>query len=293
MLYKMKRYWGLYALMLPILCYFSVVVFWPLVKAVIVSFQNFGIFGFESWAGLENYRALINDTEFWQAALNTIIIALGVTIFGFSLPVLVAIALADLSNFYAKRFFQTVIYLPNLFSWVIIIGIWIKLLAPLGLVNSILMELSLIDAPITFFSSSFWARPVLIAQTVWKDIGYHSIIYLAAIMTINPELYDAADLEGASMWKKARYITLPALIPTMKIVFLLTLLGSLRTFDVALLMENGIIKPKIETLALYTYNQAFNQFNISLANASGVILISMAIFLSIITRPLTKAAKED
>ncbi len=293
MLYRMRKHWGLYALMAPILCYFGIVVFWPLTKAFIVSFQNFGIFGFESWAGFENYKILFNDIDFWQAALNTIIIALGVTIFGFSLPVIIAIALADLSKMSAKRFFQTVIYLPNLFSWVIIIGIWIKLLAPTGLVNSILMNLSIIDAPITFFSSAAWARPVLIAQTVWKDIGYHSIIYLASIMTINPELYDAAELEGSSMWQKARYITLPALVPTMKIVFLLTLLGSLRTFDVALLMENGIVKTKIETLALYTYNQAFSHFNISLANASGVILIFMAIFLSIITRPLTKPKKED
>ncbi len=293
MLYPIKKYWGLYALMAPILCYFGIVVFWPLTKAFIVSFQNFGIFGFENWAGLQNYITLINDPDFWQAALNTIIIALGVTIFGFSLPVIIAIALADLSRLSAKRFFQTIIYLPNLFSWVIIIGIWIKLLAPAGLVNTLLMELSVIDAPITFFSSTVWARPVLIAQTVWKDIGYHAIIYLAAIMTINPELYDAAELEGAPMWQKARFITVPALIPTMKIVFLLTLLGSLRTFDVALLMENGIVKPKIETLALYTYNQAFNHFNISLANASGVILIFMAIVLSIITRPLTKANKED
>ena len=279
----------LYGMIAPVLLYFIIFVFYPLYQGAVISFQEFGLLGAMGFAGLENYYMIFEDPDFIQATTNTIIISAGLTIFGTMIPLVPAIALNEIMQVMAKRFFQTVIYLPNLFSWVIILGIWMNVLSPIGLLNSFLISLGVIDAPIMFFSSEEWARPLLIAQTVWKDMGYNAVIYLAALISINPEMYEAAEMDGANVWQKISRITLPQLFPTIKIVFLLMLVGSLRTFDMAFLMSNGLTEAKINTLAVYIYDMGLQRMDLGVANAAGIVLLFISVVLALMVQRVVKS----
>ena len=287
--HRLYRYMPFYGMLLPIMLWFLVFLFYPLMKGVIISFQEYGLLGATGYSGLENYRYIFGDPVFYQSLMNTIVLSLGITLLGFIVPIVPAIALNEIMQVLAKRFFQTVIYLPNLFSWVIILGIWMNVLSPIGLLNSLLMSAGFIEEPIMFFSDESFARPLLILQTVWKDMGYNAVIYLAALISINPELYEAAEMDGANVWQKITRITIPQLYPTMKIVFLVTLLGSMRTFDSAFLMGNGLTESKLTTLAVYVYETGVLQFQMGLANAAGVILLFISVVLALLVQRLLKS----
>lgn len=287
--HRLYRYMPLYGMLLPIMLWFLVFLFYPLMKGIVISFQEYGLLGSIGFIGLENYHYVFSDPMFYQSLINTIILSLGITLLGFTVPLVPAIALNEIMRVMAKRFFQTVIYLPNLFSWVIILGIWMNVLSPIGLLNSVLMSVGFIEEPIMFFSHESFAQPLLILQTVWKDMGYNAVIYLAALISINPELYEAAEMDGASVWQKITRITIPQLYPTMKIVFLVTLLGSMRTFDSAFLMSNGLTESKLTTLAVYVYETGVLQFQMGLANAAGVILLLISIVLALLVQKLLKS----
>ena len=284
-----KRNLPLYAMLAPILIYFAVFVFYPMVQGVLISLQEFGLLGSMGYVGFENYHMILDDPYFFRALINTLVICAGLTFFGTLIPLIPAIALNEIAQMVAKRFFQTVIYLPNLFSWVIILGIWMNVMSPIGMLNTFLIYLGVISEPIMFFASEAWARPLLIAQTVWKDLGYNALIYIASLIAINPELYEAADMDGANTWQKIRRITLPQLYPTMKIVFLLMLVGSLRTFDMAFLMSNGLTEAKIDTLAVYIYDTGIQQLQMGTANAAGVFLMVISIVLALLVQRITKS----
>ncbi|MCL6269642.1 ABC transporter permease subunit [Sansalvadorimonas sp. 2012CJ34-2] len=284
----LKKYAPLYVLITPIIIYFCVFIFYPLSQAFYISIQEFGLLGSSGFVGLDNYYTIFDDSDFLQVIENTIVLSLGITFFGFTLPIIPAIALVEITQMAAKRWFQTLIYLPNLFSWVIIIGIWMTFLSPAGSLNSVLISLGIIDAPILFFANEDYARGMIVFQTVWKDIGYTTVIYFSAILSINTDLYEAAEMDGATVWQKIWNITIPQLYPTMKIVFLITLLGSLRTFDSAYLMSNGLISHKITTLALYVYEQGILEFDLGIANAAGVILLIIAISLALAVQKITR-----
>ena len=279
----------LYAMISPILVYFAVFVFYPMVQGILISLQEFSLLGSMGYIGLENYRIILDDPYFFRAIVNTLVICAGLTFFGTFIPLIPAIALTEITREFARRFFQTVIYLPNLFSWVIILGIWMNVMSPIGMLNSFLQGIGLINEPIMFFASETWARPLLIAQTVWKDMGYNALIYIASLISINPELYEAAEMDGASTWQKICRITLPQLYPTMKIVFLLMLVGSLRTFDMAFLMSNGLTEAKIDTLAVYIYDMGIRQMEMGLANAAGVVLMVISITLALLVQKIVKS----
>jgi putative aldouronate transport system permease protein len=194
--------------------------------------------------------------------------------------------LAEIAPEWLKRALQTTIYTPYLLSWVIIIGIWVNTLSPIGLVNSVLVEIGLIQQPISFFAHPDWARPLVIGQTVWRDMGFHALIYLAALLSLNPDIIDAADIDGANGWQKIRDHALPHLRPMIGVVFIITLQGSLHTFDSAFLMLNGRTAEQITTLAIYSYQRGLMQFDLGMATAAGVVLLVLCLAVAAVTRLL-------
>ena len=246
-----------------------------------------------TFVGWDNYAKVFSTPAVWQAIWNTLIIAAGITIVGTLLPILPAIALLQITPDWLKRGFQTAIYTPYLLSWVIIVGIWLNTLSPVGLVNSVLEGVGLIDAPINFFADPFWARPMVIGLTVWKDVGFHALIYLAALLSLSPDILEAADIDGANDYKKIRDILLPHLMPMIKVVFLITLLGSLRTFDSAFLMLNGRTADQIRTLAIFTYERGILNFDLGLASAAGVVLLVVSLMISAFAQVVTRTEREN
>ena len=281
-----RIYWPFYLMVAPVLIYFTLFLFWPMLQGILISFQKFGLLGSQGFIGFENYQKVFTDRTIIQALTNTLLISAGITFFGTLLPIIPAIALAEVTPKSARLSFQTVIYTPYLLSWVIIIGIWMNTLSPIGLVNSILMQLDLIGRPIPFFSHPTYARPMVVGLTVWKDMGFIALIYYSALMSLNTDLIEAAELDGANGWHKIRDVLVPHLVPVIRVVFLITLLGSLRTFDSAFLMLNGRTASSIRTLAVFTYERGILRFDLGLASAAGVLLLALSITLAFLVRRL-------
>jgi len=293
MLERIRRHWVLYVLIAPILIYFCAFLFYPMAQGIYLSFQKAGLLGPVGFIGLENYAKVFSTPMVWQAIWNTLILAAGITILGVILPIIPAIALVQVVPDWLKRSLQTIIYTPYLFSFVIIIGIWLNTLSPIGLVNTVLLETGLISQPITFFSDPFWARPMVIGLTVWKDMGFHALIYLAALLSLSPDILEAADIDGANDFKKIRDIILPHLMPMIKVVFLITLLGSLRTFDSAFLMLNGRTADQIRTLAIFTYERGILNFDLGVASAAGVVLLAVSLLIAGLARLFLRNEEDE
>ncbi|WP_100401355.1 ABC transporter permease subunit [Bacillus sp. FJAT-42315] len=282
-----QKHFSLYLMFLPIFLYFCVFSFYPLIRGFIMSLQEFRVIGDRPFIGLENYKTVLADPMFWQTFKNTIIIGGGVLLVGFIAPIIVAVLLNEVLNMVFKRFVQTVIYLPHLFSWVVVGGIWIFMLSPDGgLVNSFLTAIG--KERVHFLADLDYVRDIMVLSATWKDMGYNCIIYLAAIVAINPTLYEAARIDGAKRWHEIRYITIPQLIPTMKIVLLLNLMGILRIFDQIFIMRNPATANKVDVLMVYIYEKGILGFQMGVAAAASFIIILITLLLVLITRKVTK-----
>jgi putative aldouronate transport system permease protein len=276
---RMRRYAWLYLMILPVLVYFALFVYWPLVQGVISSFQETKLLGATSWVGTENYREAVDTPQFWQVVRNTVIIGGGIIVLGFFPPILVALALNELLSLTFKKIAQTTVYLPHLFSWVVIAGMWMYILAPSGgIVNETIKALG--GEPIRFFTSPGWARSLMIGLPIWRDMGYYAIIYLAAITSISPSLYEAARVDGASRFQQTWQITLPMLKPTMLVVFMLNTLGMLRIFDQIFIMRNNVIKRQVDVLMTYVYDIGILQSKLGLASAISVMVLGATLLMT-------------
>ena len=279
---RLRPHLWLYLLIAPALVYFALFVFLPLGQGVLYSFYKANLGGLRGFVGLDNYFKVLASPVFVQATINTLLLAAGITVFGTALPIIPAIALAEVTPDWLKRLMQTTIYTPYLLSWVIIVGVWSNTLSPIGLVNSILIWAHVIDRPIAFFSTPIWSRPLVIALTVWKDVGFHALIYYSALLSLDEDLLDAAALDGAGGWSKIRYIVLPHLRPMIALVALLTLQGSLHTFDSVFLMLNGRTSDQILTLAVFSYQRGVLQFDLGMASASAAALLLLCLAVAAI-----------
>jgi putative aldouronate transport system permease protein len=188
-----------------------------------------------------------------------------------------------------KKFAQMVIYIPHLFSWVVVAGIWIYLLSPdTGLVNIIFQHISGDQVP--FLTKGSLARLVFILTAVWKDVGFNCILFLAAIVGINPNLYEAARVDGAGRFRQAIHITLPQLVPTMKVVFLLMIVSILRIFEQVYFMRNPVISPKVDVLMTYVFDKGLKEFQMGIATAASILVLIATLVLTIGVR---KAIRYD
>ena len=289
----MKTHTALYVMMVPVIAYFAVFVYYPLYEGVIASFQEFNLLGARPYVGWDNYQAAFTDQRFWQVLQNTLLIGGGILVVGFFPPILVALSLNELRLILFKRFSQTVVYLPHLFSWIVIGGMWIYLLSPRGgLVNELL---ALIDVgPIRFLTNGNWARALMILLPTWKDMGYAAIIYLASITAISPSLYEAARIDGASRFQQTYQITLPMLVPTMKVVFMLNILGTLRIFDQIYIFkqQNPAVQSKIDVLMTYVYDVGIQRYEVGFASAVSVLVLLATLLLTAIVWKVTGFGRE-
>jgi putative aldouronate transport system permease protein len=289
---QMKIHLVLYVMMIPVIAYFVVFVYYPLYEGSVASFQQFSLLGDRPFIGWENYSTVLDDPRFWQVLRNTLLIGGGILVLGFLPPIMIAVALNELSQAIFKKFAQTVVYLPHLFSWVVIGGMWIYLLSPRGgLVNELLDVINV--GPIRFLTNTTWARGMMVVLPVWKDMGYAAIIYLASITTISPSLYEAARIDGASRLQQMYQITIPLLKPTMKVVLMLNVLGLLRIFDQIYVMQNDVVKRKVDVLMTYVYDTGILQYEVGYASAVSVMVLVATLALTAIVWRLTGFGRES
>lgn len=222
---RMKRYWVVYLMLLPGLLYFAIFRFWPLYLAQIAFKDYQPLLGVEAspWIGLQNFVTFFKSYYFSELITNTLIISLAKLIFGIPPAIILAIAISE-ARFFPKmaRLTQTISYLPHFLSWIVVLGILIGLLDPGdGLFNQAISHAG--GTPIVFLADPNWFRVILVSSDIWKETGWGAIIYLAALLAVDPSQYEAAAVDGASRWQRIWHISLPNIKDVIVLVTLLRL----------------------------------------------------------------------
>jgi len=218
-------YWPLHLMLLPGLILVLIYSYGPMV-GIVIAFQKFmpakgGLFA-SDWTGLANFRYVLDMPDSMRVLNNTIIIALFKIVVGLIIPITVSLLLNEVRKELFKRGVQTLIYLPHFLSWIILGGILIDILSPSsGIVNQFLGLFGV--QSIYFLGDNSWFRPVLVLSDVWKEFGFNTIVYLAALTGINPSLYEAAIVDGAGRWKQTLNVTLPGMMPIIVLTMTLAL----------------------------------------------------------------------
>ncbi|MEI7025385.1 ABC transporter permease [Paenibacillus sp. y28] len=218
---NVRKHRALYVMILPGILFFIVFKYVPLAGSII-AFQKYqimrGIMD-SPWVGLDNFKFIFTYPDFYNVLRNTALIALYQLVFGFPAPVILALLFNEVRLMLVKRTLQSFFYLPHFLSWVVVGGIVFELLANQGIVNVIRGWFGF--EPVLFMQQERFFRSIVVISGIWKEVGWGTIIYLAALAGVNPHLYEAAVVDGAGRWKQTFYITLPALFPTILTLFLL------------------------------------------------------------------------
>jgi len=274
----------LYVMFLPIVAYYLLFNYIPLIMGVIMSMQDYKIGATLSnakWVWLDNYRMVFTNKEILRAVRNTVTISLLKLAFGFAPPIILALCLFDIINHLYKRFTQTIVYIPYFFSWVIVYGVfWAFFSTGTGVVNQVIFAIT--GQRINFFLDNKWFLFLLVLSSIWKYVGWGSILYLAALTSVNVELFEAAKIDGCSPIKRVWYITLPSIFPI--ISFVLTLnIGSILTsdFEQILMFYNTQVLDVADVISTWVYRIGLNKFKYSLGAAVGILngVISMILIM--------------
>jgi putative aldouronate transport system permease protein len=239
---------------------------------IILAFKNYkarsGIFG-SPWTGFENFRILFGMPGFPEAIRNTFVIAIAKIILGIIVPVVFALMLNEINQIHLKKTIQTIVYLPHFISWVLMGGIIIKMLAQYGIVNKALGHFGV--EPIIFLADKQKFPFIVVITDVWKEFGYGSIVYLAAITGIDPSLYEAAAIDGAGRWRQTLYVTLPGMIPMIVLMTALSLGNILNAgFDQIFNLYSPIVYETGDIIDTYVYRMAFQNSQFSISTAAGL-----------------------
>jgi len=280
----------IYLLMLPTLVYFVIFKYGPIWNAQI-AFKDFkpllGVFH-SPWAGFGHFKTFIDSFYFDRLILNTIIISFAKIVFGIPLAVICAIALHETILKRFRTVVQTAIYLPHFLSWVIMFGVLLTLLSPgSGLLNDVIKDLG--GEPITFMTSPHYFRGVVVLSYIWKETGWSTILYLAALLAINPELYEAADVDGASHLQRIWHISIPGISQVIVLVTLLRI-GSILDagFNQIFMLYSIPVYEVGDIIDTWVYRQGILEFEFSLATAVGLFKGAIGLVLILLANQVAK-----
>ncbi len=287
-----KRIWKMrvyYLLFLPFLAFIIIFKYIPMYGATL-AFKDFrvleGILG-SPWVGFKYFNQLFSAASFREVLRNTLIISLEKLLFGFPVPIILALFINEIRNEHVKKTFQTFSYLPHFISWVIAASLVTDVLSLNGPVNTVIQALG--GESVYFMADTRYFRPVLILSSIWKGCGWSSIIYIAAITGIDPELYEAAKVDGAKKLQQIRSITLPCIRTTILTVFILDIGGIMSAgFDQIYNLYSPVVYKVADVLDTYTYRQGLEQNNYSYATAAGLFQNGVGFILVIISNYVVK-----
>lgn len=283
---KIRKTWPLHALLLPAVIYAVIFEYVPML-GIAMAFQEFkpwlGILG-SPWVGLEHFRYMFTYPDSIQVIWNTLVIATLKIATGITVPFIFALLLNEVRKAFFKRFVQTLVYLPHFLSWVILGGILIDLLSiKFGLVNRILTGAFGIE-PIFFLGDGNWFRFTVVVSDIWKEFGFSAIVYLAALAGVNPNLYEAAEIDGASRWKQTLHITIPSVMPVVVVVATLALGKILNAgFDQIFNLYNPLVYNKGDIIDTFVYRVGLLGGNYSFGTAVGLFKSAVGLILIAVT----------
>jgi putative aldouronate transport system permease protein len=267
----LRRDWRLYTLAVAPLLFLAVFRYLPMIGNVIAFRQYLPggpLFG-DQWVGFYYFDQLIHDPNFWQVFENTLILGGLSLLFGFPAPIILALLLNEVISRGAKQFVQSVSYLPHFLSTVVVAAIMMQGLDTNGIVNQALGWAG--HAPITFLDDPGWFRSVYVSSEIWQYAGFGTILYLAALTTVDSQLYEAARIDGAGRWRQTWHITLPGIRPTMIVVLILNI-GTFMAvgFEKILLIYNPLTYPTADVISSYLYRVGIVSGSFSYAAAIGL-----------------------
>lgn len=269
--FQERRNRTLFLLMLPGLVYFLVFHYGAL-AGNLIAFKEYvpfdGVWG-SPWVGLGNFRRMFEDAGFWDAVLNTLWIAVLQLVFYFPVPLALALLLHTLTWSTVRRFVQSVAYLPHFISWVIVVALFQQVLGDTGLVNGYLGDAGLSTVDIIGNPDAF--RPLVVAQVIWKDAGWGTIIFLAALSQVDEQQYEAAAIDGAGPWRRFWHITLPAIRPVIVLLLIMRLGDVLSVgFEQMLLQRDAVGPQTAEVIDTFVYYQGIVGGDYGFAAAAGL-----------------------
>jgi putative aldouronate transport system permease protein len=293
--YYLKRDYILYLLLLPALAYFLIFRYGPMF-GIVIAFKDYNIFQgiFASkWVGLDVFRRIFKEEFFWLSVKNTVILNLLVLITTFPASIIISLMLNEITNKFFKRTSQSILYLPYFVSWVTIAGIVTNLFSlNNGSINYILTKLG--RHPLPFLIDSYWWIIVYVLANVWKDVGWGTIIYLAALAGVDETLYEAAYIDGATKLQRIWHITLPCIRTTMLVMFILALSRMMYIgLDAPLLLQNSKVIDVSEVLSTYVYKMGLQRVQYSFATAVGLFQSVINIILLTLANKFAKALGEE
>lgn len=282
---------------IPFLIYILLFNYGPLFGWV-MAFQNYRPgkgFLDQQWVGLAKFKQLFTNDIFLNSVRNTFAMSFINLIFGFVFSIGFALLLNEVKLQKCKKLMQTVSYLPHFLSWVIVVGLVHQVLSmDGGIINEILLKLHIVDTPISFLGEEKYYWWIVGFTNVWKETGWGSIIYLAAITAINPELYEAAEMDGAGRFRKMLHVTLPGIKSTIFILLIINIGNILNSgFDMQYLLTNGLIVNVTQTIDIYALKYGISLADYSLATAAGIFKSVVSIVLICIANGVSKAAGEE
>lgn len=279
----LRRDWQLYSLAVLPLLFFLTFRYLPMLGNVI-AFRRFqpggSIFG-EYWTGLWYFRLFFTDPTFWSVFTNTLVLGALTLLFCFPLPIVLALLLNEVRNRALKRFVQSVSYLPHFLSIVIVAAMVLQLLSVDGTVNQMVRAVG--GEPVPFMQQAGWFRTIYVSSEVWQTVGWGTILYLAALTTVDGDLYEAARIDGANRWRQTWHVTLPGIRPTMVTLLILNI-GTFMAvgFEKILLLYNPLTYPTADVISTYLYRVGIVSGNLSYAAAIGLFesVIGLTLVLS-------------
>ncbi|MCD7755095.1 MAG: ABC transporter permease subunit [Firmicutes bacterium] len=277
---NIRKHWQLYVLLLPVVVWFAVWAYKPM-GGLLIAFKRFdasdGIWGSE-FVGISNFVNLVagvNKDAFWQAFRNTFVISVYSLVFGFPIPIILALLFSEIGNNFVRKVTQTITYLPHFLSEVTITGIVLMLVyngvRSTGVIAQLLISLGVIDESAQIIQQASYFRPMYIITGIWKESGYNSIVYFAAIMGISPTLYEALKMDGCNKLQEIRYVTIPGMAPTL-IIMIIMRIGNILSvgYERVLLLYNSNVYITADVLSTFEQRIGIVSANYGVGAASGL-----------------------
>ncbi len=266
------KYKSIYLMVIPVLLYYIIFCYKPMYGAVI-AFQDYsvadGIMG-SPWVGMKHFKDFVMEPDFWRLIKNTLAISIYGLIFGFPAPIIFALLLNEIRQKKFKRLVQTASYLPHFISIVVICGMISNFVARDGFISILFARITGRE-PVAMLSNKAYYLPIYIISNIWQGMGWDAIIYIAALAGVDASLYEAASIDGAGKWKQLLHVTLPSIIPTIIIMFILRIGSVLNVgYEKTLLLYNPLIYERADIISTYTYRLAFSGQQWSYTTAIGL-----------------------
>nr|WP_235548829.1 ABC transporter permease subunit [Paenibacillus sp. Soil522] len=283
----------IYLMLLPVITYYAIFHYGPM-YGLLIAFKDYGIadgvWG-SPWVGLTHFQHFFENHYFWRLIRNTFMINIYELLFAFPAPIIMALLINEIRVIIFKRVVQTISYLPHFISIVVVVGMIVDFVARDGLINNILGWFGI--EPIAFLQEPGWFRPLYISSGIWQGIGWGSIIYLAAMSTIDPALYDAARIDGAGRWKQTLHVTIPGIMPTIVILLILNI-GSMLSVgsEKIILMYNPLTYETADVISTYVYRKGILGADFGYSAAVGLFNSVISFILLTLANTISKRVSE-